>query len=183
MSFFIRFHRDYWFLGQSSIKKVLNCFVVAALFILVYDAAYCFQLTLAWDPNSEPDIAGYIIYYGTESETYAQKVDVGNYQGATISDLELNKTYFFAVTAYDLTGNESSFSNEITYHACGCDLNRDGSCDGFDYTIFSRGWNQTDCKAPDAAPCDCDLNADGTCDGFDWEIFIPDWGRTDCQLP
>jgi hypothetical protein len=85
MSVFIRFHRDFPSLGQSCIKKVLNFFVVAALFILVYDAADCFQLTLAWDPNSEPDIAGYILYYGTESETYPQQVDVGNYQGKALS--------------------------------------------------------------------------------------------------
>jgi hypothetical protein len=34
-------------------------------------------LTLAWDRNPEPDIAGYVVSYGTSSELHRQ-VDVGN---------------------------------------------------------------------------------------------------------
>jgi len=32
--------------------------------------AYCFQVTLAWDANTEPDLAGYRIFYRSEGQNY-----------------------------------------------------------------------------------------------------------------
>ena len=46
------------------------------------------MVTLAWDANSEPDLAGYIMHYGTSSRDYLDGVDVGNTTGCTISGLE-----------------------------------------------------------------------------------------------
>jgi len=34
------------------------------------------QVTLAWDPNTESDLAGYKIHYGTTSRSYTSTVDV-----------------------------------------------------------------------------------------------------------
>ncbi|MEN8752205.1 MAG: hypothetical protein AB1Z18_05465 [Desulfobacterales bacterium] len=36
------------------------------------------EVTLEWDLNIEPDIAGYIVYWGTTSRNYSDSVDVGN---------------------------------------------------------------------------------------------------------
>ena len=89
---------------------------VLALFLLLSPAVICAdQVTLAWDPNLEPDIGGYILYYGTQSRNYDYDVDVGDYTSITISGLVEDVTYYFAVTAYDFEGNESDFSTEITY--------------------------------------------------------------------
>jgi hypothetical protein len=71
-------------------------------------------VTLAWDPNNEPDLAGYILHYGTTSGTYTHAVDVGNVITNTVADLD-GSTYFFAVTAYNTSGLESDFSNEVTF--------------------------------------------------------------------
>ncbi len=35
------------------------------------------QVTLAWDANTDPAVAGYKLYYGKASRTYGTPVDVG----------------------------------------------------------------------------------------------------------
>ncbi len=72
------------------------------------------SVSLAWDPNAEADLAGYQLYYGQSSGNYQFTVDVGNQTTYTLSGLADGETYYFAVTAYDTSGNESNFSNEIT---------------------------------------------------------------------
>lgn len=71
-------------------------------------------LTLAWDPNTEPDLAGYRVYYGTESREYADSIDVGNITTYQLDNLLDGVTYFIAVTAYDTSGNESDLSHEVS---------------------------------------------------------------------
>lgn len=70
--------------------------------------------TLAWDPNQEPDLAGYKLYYGTSSGSYQQSLNVGNLTQYSLGGLQDGVTYFFAVTAYDTEGNESGYSNEVS---------------------------------------------------------------------
>jgi len=75
------------------------------------------QVTLAWDPNNEPDLAGYKVHYGTSTRTYGVSYDAGNVNSYTISDLQEGTTFYFAATAYDRYGNESDFSEEVVYMA------------------------------------------------------------------
>jgi hypothetical protein len=70
------------------------------------------SLTLAWNPSSGPNVQGYKIYYGTASHQYDSTVSVGNVTTATIPGLVEGTTYFFAVTAYDISNQESFFSDE-----------------------------------------------------------------------
>lgn len=73
------------------------------------------ELTLTWDPNTEPDLAGYILYWGFSSSDYVFSVDVGNQTSYTVTDLAPGATYYFAVTAYNTSGLESDYSNEVVY--------------------------------------------------------------------
>ncbi|MEO6667280.1 MAG: fibronectin type III domain-containing protein, partial [Nitrospiria bacterium] len=68
---------------------------------------------VAWDPNLETDMAGYKVYYGS-SGAYTQTIDVGTVTAQTISGLQEGLTYYFAVTAYDASGNESGYSQEMS---------------------------------------------------------------------
>lgn len=68
---------------------------------------------LSWDANTEPDLDGYRLYYGVAPGTYQNVLDVGNVTTATVTSLQPGTRYFFAVTAYDVSGNESGFSNEV----------------------------------------------------------------------
>jgi type IV pilus assembly protein PilY1 len=73
------------------------------------------KVTLAWDPNTEPDLAGYIIYYGHESRNYLYFINVGNQLSCTIADLQPGETYYFSATAYNTSGAESDYSIEVIY--------------------------------------------------------------------
>jgi hypothetical protein len=71
--------------------------------------------SIAWDPVTDSDLAGYRVYYGTSPGVYTQSVDVGNVTTATISGLTDCTTYYFGVKAYDTAANESAnYSNEIS---------------------------------------------------------------------
>jgi PKD repeat protein len=76
---------------------------------------YTAQVTLVWDPVSHPDLAGYKIYQGNSSLNYDFSTDLGNWTSCTIGDLLEGETYYFAATAYDIYGEESDYSNEVSY--------------------------------------------------------------------
>src|SRR5581483_1257735 len=49
---------------------------------------------LAWDPNTESDLAGYIVSYGTTSGQYSSSVDVGNITTYNFSPSDPNLKYY-----------------------------------------------------------------------------------------
>ncbi|MCC6502897.1 MAG: fibronectin type III domain-containing protein [Deltaproteobacteria bacterium] len=61
------------------------------------------------------DLAGFKVYYGTQSGNYTNSTDISDPSttSTVVSGLTQDTTYYFAVTAYDTSGNESSFSNEV----------------------------------------------------------------------
>ena len=69
------------------------------------------------DPETNSLVTGYALYYGTTSQHYSTRVDAGANTSATISSLQGGKTYYFAATAYDSSGDESPFSSEVSYNA------------------------------------------------------------------
>ena len=97
--------------------SALTYLIALALSLLVFcQNAHPAQITMAWDPNNEPDLAGYKVYYGSSSTNYEVFADVGNQTTCTLSDLEEGQTIYLAATAYDVTGNESDYSEELTYY-------------------------------------------------------------------
>ncbi|MEW6601415.1 MAG: PKD domain-containing protein [Nitrospirota bacterium] len=78
-------------------------------------------VTLSWMPPTKnadgtplQDIYGYKLYYGYGPRNYAYVIDVGNNTSYTLCGLIRGTTYFFAVTAYDISRNESNYSSEIS---------------------------------------------------------------------
>src|SRR5262245_24669448 len=103
-----------------SYRGLLACtglkFLVFSLLVLVLTSrALAATVTLAWDANTEPDLAGYILHYGNASGSYSTEVDVGNTTMAALSGFDGGQTYYFAATAYNVNKNESAFSNEVRY--------------------------------------------------------------------
>jgi hypothetical protein len=68
---------------------------------------------LTWDAVAVA--AGYRIYFGTSPANYLQAsgVDVGNVTTTPVMGLSGGTTYYFAVTAYDGSNNESILSTEV----------------------------------------------------------------------
>lgn len=71
------------------------------------------SVNLAWDASPGTNVTGYAVYYGSASRDYTSRVDVGNSLSFTVTGLAPNQTYYFTANAYDATGDESDFSNEI----------------------------------------------------------------------
>ena len=68
--------------------------------------------TLEWDPVDDASLSGYRLFYAMAGTEY-QAVDVGDTTTYTMTGLESGKRYYFRVAAYDSTGNQSNFSNEV----------------------------------------------------------------------
>ncbi len=100
------------------------------LFFSFVTSGYAIDVTLAWDANTDPDLDGYMLYYKTgplsstyngmgategDSPIYISFQEIPNPEQPeyTIHGLDDTETYFFALTAYDISGRESGYSNEV----------------------------------------------------------------------
>jgi len=70
-------------------------------------------LRLAWDANTETDLAGYRINYVPQSGGTTRTVDVGNVTTADVTNLELGRWYNFTVSAYNRMGAVSAPSAPV----------------------------------------------------------------------
>ena len=72
------------------------------------------NLTITWPANSESDLAGYLVYYGTDPANPSFSIDVGNKTNLIKSAAELGlnagNTYYFSIQAYDMAHNLSDRS-------------------------------------------------------------------------
>jgi len=79
-------------------------------------AAFAWEIDLAWDANTEPDLAGYNLYYTTTQGIYNYtEPPVEVYIASDVSGMVVvpNGTHCWTLTASDLAGNESGPSNEV----------------------------------------------------------------------
>lgn len=103
--------------------KVKHVLLVVFLVLSVPCALFAATVDLQWDPSTDPDLAGYRVYYQANSAAQpfvgmgavegAAPVDVATSTGATISGLDPAVSYYFAVTAYNTSGVESVYSNVV----------------------------------------------------------------------
>ena len=112
--------------------------------LLAPNIAYCFDRSFAWDKNTEPDLAGYYIYYKNGSSG-APYNGTGAYEGDSpikiplaslndpenpeyiIHDLSGTGTFYFVATAYDIYDNESGYSVELSYQPSAPSANDDSA--------------------------------------------------------
>jgi len=88
--------------------------IIQILCLLVFSLpAIAADIRLAWDPSLSPGISGYRVYVGQSSRSYGTPITIGNQTTYTVTNLA-NGTWFIAVTAFDASGNESGFSNEVS---------------------------------------------------------------------
>ena len=72
------------------------------------------SIQLAWASVSPvANAAFYRVHYGSESRSYTGTIDTGNLTTCTVAALLPNQTYYFAVTASDILGNASEYSEEL----------------------------------------------------------------------
>jgi hypothetical protein len=124
-------------------------------------------ITLVWDAVSDSDLAGYKIYYGFGSRQYSVNMNVGNYTTAKLSGLKEAQIYYIAVTAYDKSGHESAYSNEVKYDLDAYDADKDGLSDWDEISVYKT--------EPDRA----DTDGDGLRDGDEVKVYRTDPMRAD----
>jgi len=152
--------------------------VLSFLYFLTITSV-CNAAILVWEKNTEDDLAGYIIYYGTSPENYTAAVDVGDVNTLKLDDFNLKEdlTYFIAVTAYDHSNNESAFSTEVDFFA------DDGISYSEDNCPDTYNPGQEDTYPPgsngigDACECEADFDCNGAVDADDINAFLTDFGR------
>ena len=89
--------------------------LIATLFLSI-SAAQAGTATLSWNASSG-SVTGYRVYYGQVSGSYATvKPDAPSLiSGTTYTTPDLPAgTYYFAVKAFDSTGNSSGYSNQVS---------------------------------------------------------------------
>lgn len=146
---------------------------LAVLFVaLGAQSALAGSATLTWDANTEPDLDGYKVYYGTTARTgtcpqggYQTTLDVGNVTTYTLNGLTDGQVYYFSVTAYDTSDNESCFSNEVSKL-----IAPDPTYGNADFATLAADWMQTKTST-------ADVNSDGTVNGRDLGIMMSNWAQ------
>ncbi len=144
--------------------------VLLALFLLFGCIhAVAADVSLSWDPSVSTNISGYKVYVGNSSRNYGNPIQIGNQTAYTVTDLT-DGTWYFAVTAFDVDGNESDFSNEVSTtvgtstHTC--NINGDTSVNVLDLQALANvilGISPTSGSF--------DLNSDGRVDVLDLQIL------------
>lgn len=99
-------------LGHLSLGTVLTSLLLC---LISRGATSASSVSLSWNPSPDPSVVGYNLYYGAASDDYTNVISVGNATNAVVLGLTGGDTYYFAVTAYDAYGDESDFSNQISY--------------------------------------------------------------------
>jgi hypothetical protein len=74
-------------------------------------------VSLAWNANPEPDIAGYKVHFGTQSGTYSDVIDVRGATATALPQMLMGTTYYLAVSAYNTAGQEGPRSAEFSVTA------------------------------------------------------------------
>ena len=102
--------------GGSSMRqrKSFLALIILAMIVLFPMSGIAASIRVSWNPNTDLDLAGYKLYYGTGARNYTSSVNVGNVTTYQITNLDTGRTYYVAVKAYDNAGNESVYSDEVS---------------------------------------------------------------------
>ena len=94
---------------------IVSSVSLTATLVKNFDIPSFSYVQLEWDaPNCTNVITNYNIYYGVASLIYTNSISVNTNLTGTVSNLILNTTYYFAATAFDESGLESIYSNEVS---------------------------------------------------------------------
>jgi hypothetical protein len=98
----------------------ISIFIFIALLIALFSTnAHAVQVKISFDPSPDSRVIGYYLYYSQSSNmnktNFSEKIDLATKTEYLTPHLEVGTTYYFAATAYDKYGNESEFSEVLSY--------------------------------------------------------------------
>ena len=102
-------------MARSSSSRFARCLclVLGLLLMALARPASAGNVRLSWDANTEPDLSGYVLWYGPASGVYTKSVTLpppaGSHEVIGLAD----GVHFFALKAFNVAGLHSGYSNEI----------------------------------------------------------------------
>ncbi len=94
-------------------RHLRSIFVMIVAFLTLFPSpGIAASIRVSWNANTDTDLAGYKVYYGTQSNTYGTPANVTSGTSYDITSVEAGTTYYTAVSAFDTSGNESAKSTE-----------------------------------------------------------------------
>lgn len=98
-------------------KKIISIFIAISMIASIAYAGM-YHIIFSWDKNTEADLAGYKLYHRIASELYTDSnaliiINDPNSNTCTLDDFVTNENIYFVITAFDIAGNESGYSNEV----------------------------------------------------------------------
>ena len=105
--------------GRKPVYRCVRVYLFTILLLLIPMCAMGgdIQLNFEWDPNPEPDIAGYRVFSRLPGEDYNYDNPAweGDENYCSIFMDDEDEIYLFVVRAVDEDGFESDDSNEVVY--------------------------------------------------------------------
>jgi hypothetical protein len=150
-------------IGMISMIFLMVCTI---LFVGPVAYAYPSNVTLAWDPNSEPNIAGYRLFSHQKGENfdYGTPVWEGEETSCTIQVTD-GTNWYFVVRAVNTAGYESGDSNVVVYYPSTQDKDGDGLVDADETGIYA-----TDPEIKDTDGDGLDDSVELNFWGTDWDV-------------
>jgi hypothetical protein len=101
--------------NAAIMSKTPRSFILLALFVLLAATAHAESVTVTWDQNTEPDVTGYVVFWGAQTGVYTEHSPTVSVTSYTVDNLVAGQTYHFAVQAVSSTGLTSPLSEDVTY--------------------------------------------------------------------
>lgn len=94
--------------------KTMTLIITLALLVFTVPC-WAADVQFGWDANTETDLAGYRLYQsatsGAYGSTFITEIPAGTQTYTQLGVAE--GTHFWVLTAFDIAGNESGYSNEV----------------------------------------------------------------------
>ncbi|MCD6390181.1 MAG: hypothetical protein J7L69_12280 [Desulfobulbaceae bacterium] len=159
--------------------RIQTIFLIGLLFLFAnLSSSFARTITLSWDPNTEYDLAGYMVFVGQTSGEYDASYSVDN----DVNEYELDLPndgldYFLALIAFDTSGNESEFSEEVIVEG-----ETTGSSDDLPSNDLPSGGSSADLLSQFGQEQFCGPNNLDTCTQLECEDLGPDyWWYDSCR--
>jgi len=85
---------------RSAVCRLTRGATLAVVLLAAPSVVAARSITVAWDPNPEPGVSGYVVYVGSEPGVYTGRYDVGKATSFVYAEAVDNQNYYFSVAAY-----------------------------------------------------------------------------------
>lgn len=168
---------------NNGYKKIIVLSIIF-IFIVLPNITLAGKAKVEWNANTESDLAGYRVYYGTTPRNgnappggyTAGPINVGNVTTYETPNLNGGQRYYFSVVAVDTSNNVSNFSSEVNKTIMAGDIDNNKIVNSIDFQRFLENYGNTDCAnlgniiGFEAGNCEVDI--------FDFNQIAQDYNKT-----